>query len=605
MNGFSLVDYLENYFHLPSLSVWAGAVMLVILITALVRNRQPPDFVMLTAAVSCALIGLVKPGAVFEGFADTSMLTVAALYVVAAALSETGAPDHLGRYMFGTAKTERQVMWRMYFSVTGLSAFLNNTPIVAMLIPVVTGWCKKHNVAPSRLLMPLSFFTILGGTCTLIGTSTNLVVQGLLEKSHLQTMHLFDLAWVGVPYAVIGGAYLIFLGPKLLPERRNIIEEFGERKREYLVNLRVEPGCRLVGQEVEAAGLRHLQGLFLVEIVRGGEVIAPVRPDRRLEAGDILTFTGLVSTIVELERIPGLVPALAEHMEDAKHERELHEAVISSTSPLVGKNVRDSDFRATYNAAVLAVHRGGERLLGRIGDIVLKPGDTLLMQTGPHFERAHRNNADFYLVSPLNDARPVRHERMWLSIGLLGGLIFLLSTGYVSTAMGAFIIAGAMLITKCISVNAARQSLDLQTLFTIAASFTISEALQKSGFVDVVATGGASVAATMGPVAMLCLVYVLTSLFTEIVTHAAAAALMFPFAIAFAEKMGVHYQPFVMAITFAASASFMSPIGYQTNLMIFGPGSYTFADFFKVGGPLNALLVVVATILIPIFWPFH
>lgn len=604
MTDFSPILYLETLLNMPNLSVWVGAVLLLGLIVALVRNTAPPDFIMLTTAVIAALLGLIKPGTVFEGFSDTSMLTVAALFVVAAGLRETGALDRLGQALLGTARTEKQVMWRMYLSVTGPSAVLNNTPIVAMLIPVVTGWCKKHNVSPSRLLIPLSFFTILGGTCTLIGTSTNLVVQGLLIKANLAPMHLFDLAWVGIPYALVGGAYLLILGPRLLPNHRDLMQDYGTRKREYLVNLRVEPGCRLAGQEVEAAGLRHLQGLFLVEIVRGNEVITPVRPDRRIESGDVLTFTGLVETIVELERIPGLVTATEESLAAASPERELHEAVVSSTSPLVGRNIRDSNFRATYNAAVLAVHRGGERLKGRVGDIVLRPGDTLLLQTGPHFALAHRNNADFYLVSPLLDARPVRHERSMVSVVLLGLLVILLSTGYVSTVMAAFVVAGLMLLTRCLSVNAARQSLDLQTLLTIAASFAISEALKGSGFVEVVANTGAGFAAQLGPTGLLFLIYLLTSLFTEIVTNTAAAALMFPFAIALAAKMGVHYQPFVMAITFAASASFMTPIGYQTNLMIYGPGGYSFKDFARIGAPLNALLLSVATVLIPIFWPF-
>ncbi len=602
MTDFSLIVYLSNITGIESLPIWFGAALVIGIVVLLAKEVAPPDFVMVGAALLGALVGLITPGQVFEGFADTSMLTVGALYVVAAAMRETGAIDTMGRWILGRANTERQVMWRMYGFVTGLSAFMNNTPLVAMMIPVIQGWCKKNAVAPSKLLMPLSMFTVLGGTCTLVGTSTNLVVQGFLTRNNLPTMSMFDLTWVGLPMAVVGGAYLIFVGSRLLPERRDLIEQFGESKREYLVNLLMQPGCRLAGQTVEAAGLRHLQGLYLVEIIRGGEVITPVRPDRRLEIGDILTFTGLVDTIVELERIPGLVPATEEQMA-LDGERELHEAVISSTSPLVNRNIRDSEFRAMYNAAVLAVHRGGERLKGRVGDIVMRPGDTLLLQTGPHFDRAHRNDANFYLVSAVQDARPVRHERALLAMGLLAGLVGLLSWG-VAPVVAAFVIAGLALLMRCIAPNVARQALDLQTLITIAASFGVSETLEASGFVKFVADHAMQMSQALGPIAILLAIYIMASLMTEVLTNTAAAALMFPFAIATAAQMQVSHMPFVMAITYAASLSFLTPIGYQTNLMVYGPGGYRFADFTKVGAPLNVLLTIMATILIPIFWPF-
>lgn len=602
MTDFSLIVYLSELSGVGSLSIWFGAALVIGIIILLAREIAPPDFVMLGAAVLGAVLGLIKPATVFEGFADTSMLTVGALYVVAASMRETGAIDTIGRWILGRARTERQVMWRMYGFITGLSAFMNNTPLVAMMIPVIQGWCKKNSVAPSKLLMPLSIFTVLGGTCTLVGTSTNLVVQGLLQRNDLPTMSMFDLAWVGLPLAVVGGAYLLFIGSRILPERRDLIEQFDQNKREYLVNLQIQPGCRLAGQSVEAAGLRHLPGLFLVEIIRGGEIITPVRPDRRLETGDVLTFTGVVDTIVDLERIPGLVPASEEHL-DLMGERELHEAVISSTSPLVNQSIRGSEFRATYNAAVLAVHRGGERLKGRVGDIVLRTGDTLLLQTGPHFERAHRNDTNFFLVSAVQDARPVRHNRALLAMALLASLVALLSIG-VAPVMAAFLIAGLALLTRCIAPNVARQALDLQTLVTIAASFGVSEALEASGFVKFIAENAVQFSQALGPIAILCVIYVMASLMTEVLTNTAAAALMFPFAIATAQQMNVSHVPFIMAITYAASLSFLTPIGYQTNLMVYGPGGYRFTDFTKVGAPLNLITTTIAIVLIPLIWPF-
>jgi len=291
-----------------------------------------------------------------------------------------------------------------------------------------------------------------------------------------------------------------------------------------------------------------------------------------------------------------------EHLE-LNTERELHEAVVSSTSPLVNRSIRDSEFRATYNAAVLAVHRGGERLKGRVGDIVLRAGDTLLLQTGPHFERAHRNDANFYLVSAVQDARPVRHERALLAMGLLAALIGLLTWG-VAPVLAAILIAGIAIITRCIAPNTARQALDLQTLITIAASFGVSEALEASGFVKFIAEHAVGISQSLGPIAILAAIYIMASLMTEVLTNTAAAALMFPFAIATAGQMQVSHMPFIMAITYAASLSFLTPIGYQTNLMVYGPGGYRFTDFTKVGAPLNVILTTMAVILIPLVWPF-
>ncbi|MCL4694693.1 MAG: anion permease, partial [Candidatus Hydrogenedentes bacterium] len=427
------------------------------------------------------------------------------------------------------------------------------------------------------------------------------------HNPNLSPIGLFELSWVGVPYAIIGILYLYFIGYRLIPDRKDFIEKMTQTAREYLVDLRVEPGCSLIGKTVEAAGLRRLRGLFLIEILRSEEVISPVRPDRTLAEGDVLTFTGEVNTIIDLERVQGLVPIADDGYEAhslKQRGRMLSEAVVSATSPVVGKTIRDSDFRARYNAAVVAVHRGGERLHGRVGDIVLRAGDTLLLQTGPHFLSVHRNDPDFYLVSGIEDSRPVRHEKAGLSIGLLAALIVLMATGYVSIVVAAFIVAGLMVVTRCISTGDARQSLDWQTLVTIGASFGLGEALRTSGVVTEVAGFLVGNFGAWGPYVLLAAIYLLTSIITEAVTNNAAAVLMFPFAVAIAEQYGVNPRPFVMAVMFAASASFMSPIGYQTNLMVYGPGGYRFTDFLRVGLPLELILWISAVILIPIMWPF-
>jgi len=378
---------------------WEALFCLGVLIAVFVGliNNRAPDALLLGALVLVSIAGIISPEEALVGFSNAGMLTVGALYVVAAALRETGALDVAGSWALGNAKSERGVLVRMAGSVTAMSAFLNNTPIVAMFIPIISNWCKKHRIAPSRLLLPLSYLCILGGTCTLIGTSTNLVVNGLMEETSrtnpelsqaLHPMRFFELGYVGLPYAVVGIIYLLLVGQRLLPNRKDLIEKLTDSPREYLVNLLVRSDSKLVNQTIQQAGLRQLPGLFLIEIDRGDQMISPAPPDHVLKANDVLTFTGVLSTIVELEKIQGLVPVADEGYETHAAKRRGHvlcEAVVSQACPSIGKSIRDADFRARYNAAVVAVHRGGGRLRGKVGDIVLRAGDTLLLQAGAQF----------------------------------------------------------------------------------------------------------------------------------------------------------------------------------------------------------------------------
>ena len=599
----------------PVWHAWYTFAILLLVCVGLAGSLAPPDMILLAGMLGVGLAGIVSVEEMVAGFANPAVLTVGALFVVAAAVRETGAMDTVGGRILGRARTERAALLRIAAPVVGMSAFLNNTPVVAMMIGILSDWCRKHGVSPSRLLMPLSYLAILGGTCTLIGASTNLLINGMMTEStiggehdpRLDSMGLFEMAWVGVPFVVVGVLYLLTVGRRLLPDRKELIEQLGDSAREYLVNMVVQPGCRLIGQTVEAAGLRRLPGLFLIEIDREGQLIAPVGPDVQLAERDRLTFTGVVSTIVDLERIPGLVPEPEQKFGgDSAHRRNrrLCEAVVSGTSPLIGNNIRDADFRARYNAVVVAVHRGGARLKGRIGDIVIKPGDTLLLQTGPHFARANRNSPDFYLVSTLEEVRAVRHERAAISLALLGVMIVLLIVSQsVPTVLSALLVAGLMIAFRCISATEARRSVDWQVLLTMAAALALGKAMHNSG-AAAAAAGFMVDTAGAHPKVLLSVIILLTAALASLITNKAAAAVMFPLAIGAAYQMDVDPRPFAMAIVFAAALVFPSPVGYQTNMMIYGPGGYRFADFVRVGLPLNVLLWLVATALIPIVWPF-
>ena len=588
---------------------WFTLGVIALVCAVLLRGVAPPDMVLWGGTVVVAVAGIIEPSDAIAGFSSQAVLTIAALFVIAAGMRETGALDLIGRHLLGGARTERGALTRMVPQVTVFSAFLANTAVVAIVIPIISDWCRRHNVSPGRLLMPLSFLSILGGMCTLIGTTTNLIVSEEMEHYELAAMSMFELAWIGVPCVVIGSAYLLLVAPRLLPRRRAAMDRFGSSIREYLVEMRIQPHCPLAEQTVEEAGLRRLPGLFLVEIVRDGRIIAPVEPDEVLLVDDQLAFAGAVRTIVDLERIAGLVPATVEDDEELaeRRDRRYCEAVISSTSPLIARNIRDSNFRALYNAAVIAVHRGGQRLAGRLGDIVLRPGDTLLLQTGPHWVDANLNNADFYLVSGVSDARAVRHEQTWIALGLLVLLVALMVFGGklgMPPVIAALLVAGLMILSRCISVADARRAVSLDVLLTIAAAFGLGRALEASGAAEAIGDGIASLTGQAGPMVALALIYVVTIALSLFVTSKAAAVLVFPIAVVIAAQLQVDARPFAFAVASAAASSFASPISYQTNTMVFGPGGYSFADFLRVGLPLHVLLLFVALAIIPNIWPF-
>ncbi|MEX0939387.1 MAG: SLC13 family permease [Pirellulales bacterium] len=621
-----------------SLDGWISLLVTLAILIGLQRRRDMPvDLLFLGGLVAVTVLGVITPAQALSGFASTAVITIAALFAAAAALRSTGVLDWIGQRLLGNVHSEGRALWRLVVTVVPVSAFLLNTPLVAMLAPVVVDWCRKHSISPSRLLMPLSYLTILGGVCTLIGTSTTLVINDLLLKlatdgttttsvfgTPIEGIGFFEITRAGVPCAVVGAAYILLVGRRLLPNRTELIEQLGDKRREYLVEMLVQPGCPLVGKSVEAAGLRHLPGLFLIEIDRDGNVVTPVTPRDVIEANDRLVFTGVVTTIADLEKIPGLVPAVDMTYEvdpRMRQQRHLTEAVLSRTSPLVGHTVREANFRERYNAAIVAVHRNGVRLTNKIGNIRLEPGDTLLLQTRSDFVATHRHNRDFYLVSGVGSSLARRHDRALLAGGLFVLLIIWLAAcnwmrsagmpgGISSHAIAALTIAGAMIIARCVTISEARAAVDLQVLITIACALGLGTALQQSEAAEFIAyrlvdgVGYVITSPQATPYVLLAVIYLVAMFFTEMITNVAVATMLIPVAIGVADAADYSTRPFIMAIALAASLSFVTPIGYQTNLMVMGPGGYQPRDYLRVGLPLALLTALTALLVIPRAWPF-
>ena len=549
--------------------------------------------------------GILTEEDALAGFSNPGMITVAVLYIVVTGLTQTGGMNWVSQRVLGLPKGQNAALLRLMTPVMGMSAFLNNTPVVAMFIPVISDWSRKLRISPSKLMIPLSYAAIFGGICTLIGTSTNLVVNGLLiSATDLPGLRLFDLTVVGLPCAIAGTIYLYTTHHWLLPNRKPVISETDD-VRQYTVEMMVPSASSLSGKSIEQAGLRNLPGLYLVEVIRDGHIIAAVSPTEILWDDDRLVFIGAIDSIVDLHRLRGLQPATDEvfKLDTPRSERCLIEAVVSNTCPMVGKTIREGKFRTQYNAVVLAVARNGERLQGKIGSIRLRPGDTLLLEANSSFLSRQRISNDFYLVNGIPDSEPLRHEKAPLAMIILAIMVLLASLGVMSMLKAAVVASVAMLATGCCSSVRAFRNIEWSVLLVIGAALSIGKALESTGAAGAIATSLIQFSGD-NPWLALAIVYGVTNLLTEVITNNAAAALVFPIALAVSQNLSVSFMPFAIAIMIGASASFSTPIGYQTNLMVYGPGGYRFSDFTRVGLPLNALFWLITVSLTPIFYPF-
>jgi di/tricarboxylate transporter len=572
----------------------------------LVFSTLTPDVILIGAVVILLLTGVISVPQALAGLSNEGMVTIAVLLVVGAAVRETGAVEFITARLFGKPKSSENAIAKMMFPTMALSAVMNNTPLVAMLIPAVGDWARSFRIPVSKLMIPLSYAAILGGTCTLIGTSTNLVVSGMLSKARPDDpgIQMFDISWIGIPAAIVGGLFIIATNRWLLPDRRPAISSTDD-SREYTAEMQVSEDSPLVGKTIEAAGLRHLPGVYLAEIDRAGNVMPAVSPQEVLRGGDRLLFVGIVESVVDLQRIRGLTPAANQvsKLSAPRTQRCLIEAVVSNSCPLVGKTIRDGRFRNVYNAVVVAVARNGERLQKKIGDIVLHAGDTLLVEAHPSFADQQKNSRDFFLVSRLEGSNPPNHERAWIAMAVLAGMVLLATLEWLPMFQAALLAAGVLLITRCVSIETARRSIDWEVLLAIAASLALGTALDITNAATEIADKMIDYAGG-SPWVTLAAIYFITLIVTELVTNNAAAALMFPFALKTADGLHVSYMPFMIAIMMAASAGFATPIGYQTNLMVYGPGGYRFSDYVKIGVPLDILVGIVTIALAPLAWPF-
>ena len=581
-----------------SVEAWITAAVVVAMLLALATELMPPAATVLAATVILLVTGVIDEAQAFSGFSNSAPLTVAALYIVAFAADKTGLLGPLVNRLLGKEnRVSQTAIAKLDLPTAGISAFINNTPLVAMLIGQVNSWCSRMGVSPSKLLLPISYAAILGGTLTVIGTSTNLVASGLLEETGQAPIGLFEITKVSWLAVLAGMVVLIFVVPRILPTRQSAIEEFTDEMRDFTVQMRVVEDGPLDGKTVTEAGLRNLKGIFLVEIERDGHRISAVGPEQELLGGDRLTFTGDASSVVDFQRTPGLKSAETEHMlEIDSPEHTFFEAVVGSDSRLVGRTPAGIGFRGRYQAAIVALHRSGERIDKGLGRVTLQVGDTLILLAGPDFHRRSRRNKDFLLVARIGGPPPSATKRAPL-VGFVALTVIVLAAFDVLSILElALLAAGFLIATKTISFSEAGQAIDFSVILLIAAAFGVGEAMQTTGLAETVANGLVDAFGDWGTLGIIFAIVISTTLLTEVITNNAAVVVIFPIAVAIAAEAGIDERIIVMTLAVAASSSFLTPMGYQTNTMVYGPGGYKFTDYLRAGIPMNVVFAAVLTL---------
>lgn len=576
--------------------------VILFLILSLYKEWFQPAISFLIAVLVLSLTGIINNAEILKGFANKEIASILLLIVFGNLLGNASILDVFFIRAFHNTKTYTGFMTKLLPSVTGLSAFMNNTPIVALLIPYVYKWSKRNKISISKLLIPVSFAAILGGTITLVGTSTNMVVNAYATVETDVDLQIFDFAWVGVPVALVGLIYLILFGKKLLPDRQTLSDQFKKTSREYVVEVEVPVGSDYVGKTIQESNLRDLDGLFIVEIIRNERIITPVSPNDVLEEDDILILAGNVEAISSLINSNENLKLPKYSLLEDRKTLKISEVVVAQGSYLSNMVLNKSDFRRRYDSALLAINRKGKQLSGKLGDKTIRTGDALLLMTGDDFDSNEASIKDFYKISDVKLIKSLNvKQSIVIFVGLLGS-IMLSSLNILPLFNGLLLLLLIAILTRTLTFSKLNQYIDYNLLIIAAFALSLGAAVENTGLDNTIAKYVVDFTQNYGPVGALIGVYFITFIFTELMTNIAAASLALPFGLAIANQLGVSPEPFFLAIAYAASASFLTPIGYQTNLMIYGPGGYQFKDFLKIGLPLSIVYFFIAITILNLLY---
>jgi di/tricarboxylate transporter len=573
-------------------TTWLVFGSIIILLALLASGRAQPFKLFGGLVFIYYLTGVISLEGLLGNFVNPALITLIMLLLVSFVLEKTSWIQLISKQLF--VKSEKKSYLRMGGLVGLSSAFLNNTAVVAMLLSSVK---KNQYHAASKLLIPLSYMSILGGTLTLVGTSTNLIINGFVVQAGLPELGLFDFLYVGLPLLLIGMLVIAFISARFLPEIE-INEVLAEQ---YFIESKISLDSPMTGKTVQEAGLRELGSLFLVQIYRNEQLISPVSPEQRIEANDRLLFTG------EIKEAPILLKQVGLSLAGSDAEilqPSLVEVVLSHTSSLIGQTIKEAGFRNKFDAAVVAIKRGGEQLEKRLADIELKTGDTLVLATGSDFYKRENLKQNFYFYSQIKSFTMLSNAQSLLVGASFISVLALSAFDIMPLLKGLMVLLAGLFAFKLITFAEVKRRFPYELMIIIGSALGIASVMMDTGVSDMVANWVMSLFASWGVMGSLIGVFLMTLLLTEIITNNASAAIGFPIALATSELLGVSPWPFIMVVAYAASASFMTPYGYQTNLMVYGPGNYQFKHYMQAGLPVTIVYSIVVLLLVPVFFPF-
>jgi di/tricarboxylate transporter len=587
------------------------AVVLALLVIAVVMfatEKFPVDLVALIIMALLLLSGIITPEEGVSGFSNSATVTVGAMFILSAGLFKTGVVNYLGSIIGRLFKYNFLLALVAVMVAVGVfSAFINNTPVVAIFVPLLLGIAREIKASPSKMLMPISFASMFGGVCTLIGTSTNILVSSIAERHGQQPFSMFEFAPLGLVMFAVGTLYMLTIGRRLIPDRRSsgeLTQTFGMG--EYLTEIVLLPEAKSVGKPLGNSPLVQEVDIEIIEVYREGRLLVLPPPETLLQAGDLLRVRCDVEKIRKLQERLGIRLRAEEHWPDEEGEAEettLVEAVIAPNSTLAGKSLKQLRFRDVFGSVALAIRHRGTLMRGHLENIRLSAGDALLLKVKrDHLDQLKHDRA-FVIVSEVG-LPEYRKRKMIPALLIIFGVVLAAALNVTPILVSAIAGGVLLILTGCLDPADVYKAVEWKVIFLLAGVLPLGIAMEKTGAALFISKGLLSVVGAWGPIAIVAAFYLVTSLLTEAMSNNATAVLLAPIAITTAESLGVDSRPLLMAVTFAASASFMTPVGYQTNTLIYGPGQYKFADFLRVGSPLNILFWILATLLIPRFWPF-
>ncbi len=584
--------------------------VLAFILTSLYFEILGPAFTFVVGVVVLGLFGVLTPKEMLAGFANEQIIVIIMLLLIGEVIRKTAVMEPLFDRLFRGTKSYKGFLIKMMVPTAGLSAFLNNTPLVAIMMPYVQSWSKRHDIPASKFLIPLSYATIIGGCATLIGTSTNLIIAGMVADQKIipdmKPLGMFDFAWVGVPMIIVGIAYLYLFSDWLLPERKSFLADLPGHERDYIVEAEILNNSSLVGQVIGESGLLSLKGLSLMEInhpvgdwaeIAGKETVERIpstSADYRLAVHDLLIFTGDTNSVSELVDTHKGLALQNVGMFMKKEPVEIAEVVVSHNSTLVSRTVKECMFRRRFDAVVLGIHRNGEKLQEKTADIKIKPGDVILLLAGPGFQSRAEDTRDFYYLKRVREIKKPGLVRSVVILGGLAAVIFLSVLGVVKLIMGLAVLLMVLLLTRIANPKEVVKSIDYDLGLIIVMALALGTAMVKTGLADRIAWGVIDSMRPFGLIGIMAGIYAITALLAAYITTKAAAALIFQIALTTSINLGLDPLPFVLLTAFASAATFITPHGYQTNLMVYGPGGYRFKDFFTIGLPLTLLYMIGA-----------